>query len=140
MSLHRFLSALAVVLLASCGNVHLGMRDISRPPAVAAIVLDQSIHSPPNKKVHEEFFPGVYKPIGQDSDGTYYQSSRLPRLHDITEWLSKDFFGGLYLRDDMSTGLEQWARNGELVGHGPISKDPRQNPPYRVIKAGELVP
>ena len=111
------------------------MSSLSRPPVASAIILDQPFHLPPGKKINTEYPAGAYKPVGQDSDGTYYQSEQPPRLHDFTPMFDKDVSGGFYLRDDGTEGLHVWGRNGEIVGHGPLVRNGRGvAPPYRVIK------
>jgi hypothetical protein len=55
-------------------------------------------------------------------------------LHDIAEFLNKECIAGLYLRDDGTGGLHMWARNGELVGHGPIVRPGEPQPPVRIVK------
>ncbi len=125
----------AAIGLTACGHVHLGMHDVKREPIATAIILDQSMHLPPDKTVNLEFFPGEYKPVGQDSEGTYYGNHHAVRLHDIWS-MTKDSYdvAGFYLRDDGTEGLHQWGRTGELVAHGPMAKPGQPQPAYRIIK------
>ncbi len=134
-SLRLLAITFVATVLSSCGHVHLGMHDVKREPIATSIILDKSVHVPPDKTVNLEFFPGEYRPVGQDSEGTYYGNHHVVRLHDIWS-MTKDMYdkAGLYLRDDGTEGLQQWSRGGELVTHGAMVRPGQPQPAYRIIK------
>jgi hypothetical protein len=119
----RFLCFLFCVAVTSCGSVQLGgLGPITRPVDVKGIQLHEPWQFAVGFGGGNRYPAGLYSPSAQNSDGTFYKCPTPVRTVEAARWMERDCDAGFYLRDDDADGLHIWARNGEIVGRGPVYK------------------